>query len=202
MRALPSATRSAVHAVDDALAHYSLDGDNMQAALEALRELMDTDKVFLYSLEQRPDSEDLRVARAATVSVKRPGWREAFDEYLTGHGVSWGVYNAVRPEPAQRDRVLDADELSALTGGRSRAVFQHLFARIDALGHDTMRVLVCDGPSLLACVAIVQPDKTTSRQRELFELVVPCVSQAPRVRAVRCRGPRSQAARSPPRSST
>lgn len=37
--------------VEDALAHYSLDGDNMHASLEALRELIDTDKIILYSLE-------------------------------------------------------------------------------------------------------------------------------------------------------
>jgi DNA-binding CsgD family transcriptional regulator len=36
-----------------------------------------------------------------------------------------------------------------------------------------MRVLVCDGPSLLAWVGIIQPQKTTSRQRGLLELVVP-----------------------------
>ena len=159
--------------MDDALAHYSLDGDNMRSALEALRTLLETDKVLLYSLEPCANSDDLRVKREATVSVSNAGWRNVFDEYLAGRGVAWGVYNALRPEPAQRDRVLDTDELSALTGGQNRVVSKVLFEQLGTLGHDVMRVLVCDGPSLLACVAIVQAEKTTSRQRELFELVVP-----------------------------
>jgi len=162
-----------VRVVEDALAHYSLDGDNVVAALSALRELLETDKVILYSLEQRRGSEDLRVARNATVAVPHAGWRDAFDEYLVGRGVAWGTYNAVSPEPSQRDRILDSRQISVLTGGRNREIEGVVYKQLGALGHDMMRVLVCDGPSMLAWVGFVQPAKTTQRQRELFALVLP-----------------------------
>ena len=175
LTAVPASTLRAVRVVEDALAHYSLDGDNVVAALSALRELLDTDKVILYSLEQRRGSEDLRVARNATVAVPHAGWRDTFDEYLAGRGVAWGTYNAVSPEPSQRDRILDTNQITKLTGGRNREVEGIVFKQLGALGHDTMRVLVCDGPSMLAWVGIVQPEKTTQRQRELFARVVPAL---------------------------
>jgi DNA-binding CsgD family transcriptional regulator/PAS domain-containing protein len=138
-----------------------------------VRELLDTDKVILYSLEQRPDSEDLRVARAATTHVRGTGWRETLDEYLCGRGVAWGVYNALSPEPPQRDRVLDGAQLGALTHGRSRPVENMMLKQLGALGDELLRVLVCDGPSLLASLGVIHPQKTTALQRELLELVVP-----------------------------
>lgn len=175
LSALPSSTLRTVRAVEDALAHYSLDGDNVVAALSALRELLETDKVILYSLEQRRDSEDLRVARNATVSIPHAGWRDTFDEYLAGRGVAWGTYNAVSPEPSQRDRILDTNQITLLTGGRNREIEAVVYKQLGAIGHDTMRVLVCDGPSLLAWVGFVQPEKTTQRQREAFALVLPAL---------------------------
>lgn len=173
VEALPIETRRGVRAVEDALAHYSLDGDNLTSALEALRELLDTDKVLLYSLEPRRGTADLCVVRDVTVNVKDAGWRESFDDYLVGRGVSWGTFNPVNPEPTQRDRVLDMREVDALTRGRNRPIQELLYKRLDTVGGDTLRVLVCDGPSMLAWVGIVQPVKTTRRQRDLFELVVP-----------------------------
>jgi DNA-binding CsgD family transcriptional regulator len=173
MTPLPTTTKRTARIVVDALAHYSLDGDNVQVALEALRELLDTDKVVLYSLEPRPQSDDLQIARHAAVSVPDPGWRTTFDDYLTGRGVAWGAYNAISPEPSQRNRVLDTSQIDVLTQGRQRGIAQVVFKRLGALGNDAMRVLVCDGPSLLAWVGILQPQKTTARQRALFEHVVP-----------------------------
>jgi DNA-binding CsgD family transcriptional regulator len=107
------------------------------------------------------------------VNVKDSGWRESFDEYLVGRGVSWGTFNAISPEPMQRDRVLDTHEIDTITRGRNHPIQEIIYKRLGAVGSNTLRVLVCDGPSLLACVGIVQPVKTTARQRELFELVVP-----------------------------
>jgi DNA-binding CsgD family transcriptional regulator len=173
MPKLQRETMRKVRAVEDALAHYSLEGDNMQASLEALGDLLDTDKVFLYTLAQRPEGDDLMIAREATVRYPPARARKIFDEFLVGRGMSWGAYNAVRPEPAQRDRVLRSGEIAALTSGRSLEVEDVLCRRLGLFGEDTMRVLVCDGPSLLAWVGSTQPDKTTEQQRELFERVVP-----------------------------
>jgi DNA-binding CsgD family transcriptional regulator len=107
------------------------------------------------------------------VAIEPGRWQEHLDEYLHGRGIAWGAYNVVHPEPAQRDRVLRTDEIATLCAGRNLPVENFLYQRLGSLGDDTMRVLVCDGPSLLGWLGIMQPTKTTQLQRELFEHVVP-----------------------------
>jgi len=161
-----------VRAVEDSLAHYSIEGDNVEASLQALHELLDTDKVLLYSLAQRPKSEDLAVVRDATVGFA-PSWRDVFDEYLTGRGIEWCGYNAVHPDPSQRDLVLDSDEIRVLTDGQSLVAENILCKGLGVFGHKMMRVLVCEGPSLLGWLGCFQPDATTERQRELMTRLLP-----------------------------
>jgi DNA-binding CsgD family transcriptional regulator len=173
MEKLSRATLRKARAVEDALAHYSLDGDNVLASVEALGELLETDSVILYSLAQRAGHDDLMVTRAATIGRLRERWRGVFDDFLVGRGVTFGIYNAIQPEPAQRDRVLRSEELAVVTEGRSVEIEGQLHRRMGTVGDDIMRVLVCDGPSMLAWVGIVQPEKTTERQRDLLNLVLP-----------------------------
>lgn len=161
-----------VRAVEDSLAHYSLYGDNVQASLEALHELLRTDKLLLFSLAPRPGSDDLTVSRHAAVTPP-PQWRDVFDDFLRGRGVAWGGYNAVRPEPALRDRVLRSRELAVETENRSLRAQEMLFSRLGIEGEEAMRVLVCDGPSMLAWLGFVQPEETTEEQREVLERLVP-----------------------------
>ncbi len=162
-----------VRAVEDCLAHYSLESDNLRAAVEALCDLLDSDKAYLYSLGQCGDGDDLMITREASVAPAGARWRECFDAFIRGRGVAWGAYHAVRPEPSQRDCVLRSDEIALLTRGKSTEIEAQLYTQIGVLGDDTMRVLVCDGPSMLAWVGIIQPDPTTEHQRQLFERVVP-----------------------------
>jgi DNA-binding CsgD family transcriptional regulator len=172
-KALPRDTQRKLRAAEDALGHYSLAGDNVTVALEAVRYLVDTDKVVLYSLKQRPSGDDLMIDREAVVALVPGTWRTAMDELLSGRGTLWGAYNPITPEPAQRDRVLGAGEVAELTEGRVVALRDYVFRRIGAAGSDIMRVLVCDGPSLLAWLGIVQPEETNDRQRDLLTRLLP-----------------------------
>lgn len=162
-----------LRSIEDALAHYSLDGDNLRAALEALRDAAETDKVVLYNLTQRPTGDDLVVDREVVVEFAPGSFRAAIDEYFVGRGTTWGAYNPVHPEPAQRDRVLRTAEVTTLTEGRVGAVVDFIHRRVGAVGFDTMRALVCDGPSMLAWVGIIQREDTTERQREILTRVLP-----------------------------
>jgi DNA-binding CsgD family transcriptional regulator/PAS domain-containing protein len=145
----------------------------MQAALEALRLAVETDKVVFYDLVQRPASEDLMIGREVVVSFQPGRWRAASDEYLTGRRTNWGGYNPVRPEVAQRDRVLSAAEVVTLTEGRSVPAAEFVYGRLGVRAFDTLRVLVCDGASMLGWLGILQPERTTERQRATLARVVP-----------------------------
>ncbi len=162
-----------LRAVEDALTHYSLDGDNMQAALEALRHVVETDKVVFYDLLQRPASDDLMIGREVVVSFEAGSWRAASDAYLAGRGTDWGAFNPVRPEAAQRDRVLTAAEITTLTQGRALPALEFVYGRLGIRGFDTLRVLVCDGPSMLGWLGILQPELTTERQRATLDRLLP-----------------------------
>ena len=166
-----------VRALEDALATYSLKSDNLHVAVEALRELLGADKAFLYSFAQRVDGDDLVVTRAhAAHSVPPPAvvdYASELADFLRGRGVDWGGYNVLRPEPEHRDRVLRTSEITELVGGRDANVETELYTRLGLAGQDTMRVLVCDGPHMLAWLGIIQEKETTDQQRALLERLVP-----------------------------
>lgn len=162
-----------VRAVEDSLAHYSIGGDNLQSSLDALHRLLATDKLFLFSLAKAPSGQDVAVTRTVTVAYPADRWRSVFDEFLRGRGVAWAGYDSLRPELPHRDQVLRTDEVITLTEGRSREAKELLYERLGIGGQDTMRVLVCDGPDMLAWIGCVQPERTTERQRSLLSRVVP-----------------------------
>ena len=167
-----------LRAVEDALATYSLKSDNLHVAVEALRDLLGADKAFLYSLAQRPDGDDLVVTRAhAAHSVPPPAppvdYERELNELLRGRGSEWGGYNVLRPDPEHRDRAMRTSEIVELTGGRGAQVETELYARMGLAGRDRMRVLVCEGPAMLAWLGILQDQPTTDDQRTMLERLVP-----------------------------
>lgn len=159
--------------VEGALAHYSLDADNLQGAIEALQLLLGSDKACLYGLLPRGDEDDLVIGRTACVGFPKPNWVAEFDGFLFGRGVKWGSYNAIRPEGPQRNRALTSVDLRRLTRGANETVERELYGRLGFAGQRTLRALVCDGPSLLAWVGVVQPDATNDLQQRLLQHLVP-----------------------------
>ncbi|HSO33430.1 MAG TPA: helix-turn-helix transcriptional regulator [Labilithrix sp.] len=161
--------------VDDLLATYSLQEDNLRGAMGALRELLDTDKVFVCSFGQRGDGDDLTLTRGVLAGSSSVPWGPVMDDFIAGRGVEWAGFNPVRPDPVQRNRVLTCREIDALTDGVATQVRSELYARLGVRGFHAMRVLVCDDASLLAWVGILQPTPADERQRALFEKVVPAL---------------------------
>lgn len=171
---LTSDAEQGLRIVDDLLGSYSLDADNLRGAIEALREVVDTEKIFLYSVGQRGDGDDVTVTRDLLVgNASVPAWGEVLDAYMVGRGVQWAGYSAVRPESAQRDVVLTASEIDVLTQGKSCAIRAELSPRLGVADDDCMRVLVCDGSNMLASLSCLQPTPIAERQRMLLDRVVP-----------------------------
>lgn len=162
-----------IRAVEDELGSYALSGDGLGEALGALHELLETDKTIAYSLRERGDEGDLAVDLGHVYAFPAERWRALFDAWLEGKGVDFASYNPRRPEPEQRNRVLSADELRDPHAPLPAET--ELYPRIDARGHDTLRVLVCDGASLLGWVGLVQDGPPTERQRALLTRLVPAL---------------------------
>lgn len=80
-----------------------------------------------------------------------PGFHEAY-RALVRATPSFGYYDALLPEPAQRNRSLLWSDLQVLTGKVTSRVSQALLPRFGLPQPDQVRVLICDGPALLAFV--------------------------------------------------
>lgn len=170
----PSATeRSRIETVTSLLDAYSLTDDSLKSALEATRVLLDSPIGVLYRLKPRGDADDLEVETwLSTPHLDRA--KELFDGFLLGKAVpsSYGNHNPVRPESNQRNRVLASADFREVTGERT-TLEKELYPKMHARDFDTLRVLVCEGPSLLGWVGVMQPDAATTRQRRLLGAVVP-----------------------------
>jgi len=99
------------------------------------------------------------------------------DSYRTLHNgaakiapVRYGAYDPGRPEPEQRNRVMTrADLMPEFTQAWSYGV---MWKKYGFLGADQLRVLVCDGPALLAYVGVVRRAPFCQRDRRLLESLV------------------------------
>jgi DNA-binding CsgD family transcriptional regulator/PAS domain-containing protein len=97
-------------------------------------------------------------------------YEQGFDP-ITRSGASWGLFHPTCPQPEQRnrahlfprtvlDRVLQQNE-----------AIGELFHRCDLANRDQLRVLVCDGPALLAWVGAFRREPFTERERDLLDRV-------------------------------
>ncbi len=99
----------------------------------------------------------------------RPYWA-----FLRRSPSASGSYDPLRPERAQRNRVLRLPEIQAggITPTTAR-LYEEIFPRIGVGGMDQIRVLLCDGPRLLAWLGAFRPERFGVRERDVLRAVVP-----------------------------
>ena len=149
MSQLGSRDLARLAAVQDALLTVRLDRRNvMEGALAEIRELMETDGVALVCPVERAGGWDLERFDHDGFAVAS-GFARLFTRYLANAPRRFAWYDAVRPERAQRNVVLEA--ISRIPVGeyeRSR-MYREVLQPLGVEAHRQPRVLLCDGPSLL-----------------------------------------------------
>jgi DNA-binding NarL/FixJ family response regulator len=89
------------------------------------------------------------------------------------------MFNPIRPEPQQRNRAQDCVELHRLVTPESAAAARRLLTEVyPAMGardYRTLRVLVCEGSSLLAYVGVVQPEAPSLEQADVLRRLIPAL---------------------------
>jgi DNA-binding CsgD family transcriptional regulator len=100
----------------------------------------------------------------------------AFDAMLAKGDRRWGLYDPVRPEPAQRNRAVSTPDLMPHDQMEKLPLMQ-LFRRLD-LGEQPLRVLVCDGPVMLAWIGFwSERIAAEPRERRLLQALVPTLGK-------------------------
>jgi DNA-binding CsgD family transcriptional regulator len=166
-----------VHEIEGELGCYRQDAPRgLPSIAEPLHEIFGAELTFGYALAPREDSRGVRLDSLWGAGL--PEHRVAdiariFDAFLRGHDLDWGAYNPLRPEVAQRNRVLDLREMLAFLGRDDSPVMRELFPRMGLEIRDQPRALICDGPSFLAFVGGFQPEPAAPRQKRILGRLLP-----------------------------
>jgi DNA-binding CsgD family transcriptional regulator len=159
--------------------------DTWREATGALRDLLDTEQVWMFQFW--PSSSTSWCISRWAATGDPDGFAQAFSNTLATSPTEWAWFKPSCPDPAQRNRVVES--LSASSKAcpgyfeASRvyrdAMYPHRVHR-----HRQLRVLVCDGDQLMGWFGAVQPDDPTRRQHEILRVLIPSLHR--RMRAERC----------------
>lgn len=138
----------------------------------ALRDLLDAQKAAACVYAQRGDG--LCLERGCVDKIA-DGLVPATDSFLADKTVGWTAFNAMRPEPKQRNVALTLSEVKLTTGVQTASILTDVYARFGLLRDDQLRVLVCEGPSLLAWIGLFQSAPFEARQKRMLAHLIPAI---------------------------
>jgi DNA-binding CsgD family transcriptional regulator len=169
---LSTSDAASVRAIADELDTIRIDGPPaLDVVLPELRRLMRTESVLAYKITERAPSWQVDL-------FHHDGFHsgDAFERrcqrFFAAAPRPYAWYNAVRPEPEQRNRVFEA--VGRIPPGQyeSSVIYRDVMKPLKLERHRQLRVLVCEGPALLAWVGAFHPDPVDARQHRLLAAIV------------------------------
>jgi DNA-binding CsgD family transcriptional regulator len=150
--------------------------------IPALRELTKSYSSGAYSLASALEGPCLEfLILDGGTRLTRP--RESIDNWLHEHRRGFGAFDPRTPEPSQRNKVLVTPAPSQVVNGckprwmpntaveaLEYSIDSH-YRRVD-WDRPTARVLICDGPRLLAYIGITEETRFTSTQLQILRALV------------------------------
>jgi DNA-binding CsgD family transcriptional regulator len=101
----------------------------------------------------------------------------AYRRWLEHAPKKFAGYDPAHPDPRQRNVALRSEDVLALTGGRTPPVVRSFLPRFALSESDQLRVLVCEGPSLLAWVGAFRAGKFSRAEVRLLDALVPALQR-------------------------
>jgi DNA-binding CsgD family transcriptional regulator len=162
-------------------------------AIEGAKELLGARAAARYTLTRgetvKLDGYDFIGMRASHVD-----FQASMSEVAARAPKGWGYYDASRPERWQRNRIVgEADIARRMNVRAGDSVLAPLFRRWGLGECQQIRVLVCEGPSLLLWFGVWREEPLAPRERRFLSALVPALrkrailerrlSSAPRTRA-------------------
>jgi DNA-binding CsgD family transcriptional regulator len=141
----------------------------LPAVVAQLRRMLHADQACAFLVRVEGDRRELEFFHGERMPA---GIGPAFRKWLQRAPKRFAGYDPARPELTQRNVALCSEEILALTSRRTPAVVRSFLPRFALSESDVVRVLVCEGPALLAWVGAFRAAKFSRAEvRRLDELV-------------------------------
>ncbi len=159
IRELAEWIRSAVPAGEDVL----------DTVTRELAPMLGTDQIFAYGLDTGGEKLRLAFLKSSLTGISR--FRDGLASLVERQPASFAHYDPRAPPPAQRNVAITLGDLRRATGVADspmlRLVEAHGFST-----RDQLRVLVCDGPELLALVGALRERPFRREERDALQALV------------------------------
>jgi len=97
------------------------------------------------------------------------------DRWLRSAPERWAAYDPLCPEPSHRNVVMGTADLERMTSMATTPVVRDVYPRFGLADDDMLRVVICEGPSLLGYVSLFQASPFEPHQRRLLAHTVPAL---------------------------
>jgi DNA-binding CsgD family transcriptional regulator len=179
MPRLDAFTRAHARDVVESLHTFDPDGPSALSWIAPeIAKLVRSDNVGVFTVRERNERMVVGSLHAVGFSVDGPRrLGERLAQIARQPSAGWS-FDPARPDPRQRNRVVDSKALERLTGvsRRTYPIFDFL-QEVGLSRAEQLRVLVCDGGSLLAYLGAFQPDAYTASQKTALAAVVPALQR-------------------------
>ncbi|MHB8878454.1 MAG: response regulator transcription factor [Myxococcaceae bacterium] len=146
----------------------------LDTALPEIAGLVGFDKAVAYGFAPQTASLELDLWHQYNTQANA---RAVLDGWLRGKTVGWTTWNPFRPDPSQRNVAVTAAQIARRADLERLPVTREIFPKFGLSGCDQLRVLVCEGASLLAFVGGWRQDPFTPRERRLLQALVPAIQR-------------------------
>lgn len=145
---------------------------SIATVLPAVRELLDVELAALYCPVEDASGFTLERFDITDHSLTKRIDR-LVREFFSSAPPRYGWYDASRPEPAQRNKVIDAPIAMGPEQLQALPLYQAVIEPAGLHEHHQPRVLVCDGESLLAWLGAFDRDPFDARKNALLDALAP-----------------------------
>lgn len=161
-------------AIEVELATLHLDRpDALDEVLPALLEYLEAENVLVVTPIERA-SGGMAVERFhARGFPDAERLQRRFEAFFRNSPRRYAWYDPTCPEPEQRNRFLDALDLMPAEDFESSTIYAQVLEPLGLHHKRQPRMLLCDGPSLLAWFGTFSTERSTPRQRLLMERIAP-----------------------------
>jgi DNA-binding CsgD family transcriptional regulator len=136
--------------------------------------LLDAEQACAFLVRVEGEARELEFFHGAAMPT---GIGPAYRKWLQTAPKRFASYDPANPDLPQRNVALRTEEILALTGNRIPAVVRSFLPRFALSESDQLRVLVCEGPSLLAWVGAFRAGKFSTAEVRRFDALVPALQR-------------------------